>query len=183
MPDITTSHGAFFLLTAADMEGGDVTNVDPGFELIAKLKPSIVTFYTQHAQLAQLFTQGDVWITSWTTDRSQAMIDAGAPVAWTIPEESAYIIDSTIGIAKGSRNLEAAEKYIDFVLSVEAQAANARYTYLGPVNSEVVLDPEVAAKLPVGPGVLESLKTTDWDYVTTVRPDWTHRWSREITTP
>jgi putative spermidine/putrescine transport system substrate-binding protein len=183
VPDITTSHGAFFLLTASDMEGGDVTNVDPGFELIAKLKPSIVTFYTQHAQLAQLFTQGDVWITSWTTDRSQAMIDAGAPVAWTIPEESAYIIDSTIGIAKGTRNLEAAEKYIDFVLSVEAQAANARYTYLGPVNSEVVLDPEVAAKLPVGPGVLESLKTTDWDYVTTVRPDWTHRWSREITSP
>jgi putative spermidine/putrescine transport system substrate-binding protein len=181
VPDITTSHGAFFLLTAADMNGGGLKNVDPGFELIKELKPSIVTFYTQHAQLAQLFTQGDVWITSWTTDRSQAMIDAGAPVAWTIPEESAYIIDSTIGIAKGTKNLEAAEKYIDFVLSNEAQEANARYTYLGPVNSEVELPPEVAEKLPVA--MLDRLKTADWDYVTTVRPDWTRRWTREITAP
>ena len=181
VPDITTSHGAFFLLTAADMNGGGLENVDPGFELIKELKPSIVTFYTQHAQLAQLFTQGDVWITSWTTDRSQAMIDNGAPVAWTIPEESAYIIDSTIGIAKGTKNLEAAQKYIDFVLSNEAQEANARYTYLGPVNSEVELPPEVAEKLPVA--MLDRLKTADWDYVTTVRPEWTRRWTREITTP
>jgi putative spermidine/putrescine transport system substrate-binding protein len=183
IPDITTSHGSFFLLTAADMNGGGVENVQPGFELIKDLKPSIVTFYTQHAQLAQLFTQGDVWITSWTTDRSQAMIDNGAPIAWTIPEESAYIIDSTIGIAKGTKNVAAAEKYIDFVLGNEAQAANAANTYLAPVNSEVELPPEVAAKLPVGEGVLENLKRTDWDYVTTVRPDWTRQWNREITAP
>ena len=31
VPDITTSHGAFFLLTAADMNGGGLENVDPGF--------------------------------------------------------------------------------------------------------------------------------------------------------
>lgn len=183
IPDITTSHGSFFLLTASDMNGGSVENVEPGFELIKELKPSIVTFYTQHAQLAQLFTQGDVWITSWTTDRSQAMIDNGAAVAWTIPEESAYIIDSTIGIAKGTKHLEAAEKYINFVLGEEAQAANAEHTYLAPVNSAVELAPEVAAKLPVGEGVLEGLKQADWDYVTTVRPDWTKQWNREITTP
>ncbi len=183
IPDITTSHGSFFLLTAADMNGGSVKDVQPGFELIKELKPSIVTFYTQHAQLAQLFTQGDVWITSWTTDRSQAMIDNGAAIAWTIPEESAYIIDSTIGIAKGTKHLEAAEKYINFVLGEEAQAANAQYTYLAPVNSEVELTPEVAAKLPVGEGVLEKLKQADWDYVTTVRPDWARQWNREITAP
>ena len=92
-PDITTSHGAFFLLTAADMSGGNVKNVDPGFELLKKLKPNILTFYTQHAQLAQLFTQGDVAMASWTSDRAQAAIDGGAPLGWTIPKESAYIID------------------------------------------------------------------------------------------
>lgn len=182
-PDITTSHGAFFLLTAADMSGGGLKNVDPGFDLLKKLKPNILTFYTQHAQLAQLFTQGDVLMASWTSDRGQAAIDGGAPLAWTIPKESAYIIDSTIGIAKGTKNLEAAQKYVNFALSNEAQAANARYTYLGPVNSEVKLPPEVAQKLPVGEGVLARLKQADWDYVTTVRPQWTQRWTREISSP
>jgi putative spermidine/putrescine transport system substrate-binding protein len=180
-PDITTSHGAFFLLTAADMNGGGLKNVDPGFELLKKLKPSILTFYTQHAQLAQLFTQGDVVMASWTSDRGQAAIDGGAPLAWTIPKESAYIIDSTIGIAKGTKKLEAAQKYVDFVLSAEAQALNARHTYLGPVNREVKLSPEVAQKLPVAD--LDRLKMADWDYVTTVRPQWTQRWNREITSP
>jgi putative spermidine/putrescine transport system substrate-binding protein len=183
VPDITTSHGAFFLLTAADMSGGSVKNADPGFDLLKKLKPSILTFYTQHAQLAQLFTQGDAVMSSWTTDRAQAAIDGGAPLGWTIPQESAYIIDSTIGIAKGTKNREAAQKYVNFALSTEAQAANARFTYLAPVNKEVKLPPEVAQKLPVGDGVLARLKVTDWDYVTTVRPQWTQRWTREITSP
>lgn len=183
VPDITTSHGAFFLLTAADMSGGGLKNIDPGFDLLKKLKPSILTFYTQHAQLAQLFTQGDAVMSSWTTDRAQAAIDGGAPLAWTIPQESAYIIDSTIGIAKGSKNREAAQKYVNFALGNEAQAANARYTYLAPVNKEVKLPPDVAQKLPVGEGVLARLKPADWDYVTTVRPQWTQRWSREITSP
>ncbi len=183
VPDITTSHGNFFLLTASDMEGGGVRDTDPGFELIKELKPNILTFYTQHAQLAQLFTQGEVVMSSWTTDRAQAQIDAGAPLAWTIPEESAYIINSTIGIAKGTEHLEAAEKYVNFVLGKEAQALNAQYTYLAPVNSEVELSDEVAAKLPVGEGVLESLKQADWDYVVGVRPEWTDRWNREITSP
>ena len=180
-PDITTSHGAFFLLTAADMNGGGLKNTDPGFELLKKLKPSILTFYTQHAQLAQLFTQGDVVMASWTSDRGQAAIDGGAPLAWTVPKEGAYIINSTIGIAKGTKNLEAAQKYVNFALSAEAQTANARHTYLAPVNSDVKLPPEVAEKLPVAD--LPRLKPADWDYVTTVRPQWTQRWTREITSP
>jgi putative spermidine/putrescine transport system substrate-binding protein len=178
IPDIQTSHGSFFLLTASDMTGGNVKNTDPGFELIKKLKPSILTFYTQHAQVAQLFTQGEIVMTSWTSDRAQAAIDGGAPLAWTVPKEGAYIIDSTIGIAKGSRNTEAALKYVNFVLSEAAQASNAQHTYLAPVNREVKLAPAVAAKLPVED--LPRLKPADWDFVSTVRPQWTQRWAREI---
>ena len=178
VPDIATSHGSFFLLTAADMSGGGAKNTDPGFELIKKLKPSILTFYTQHAQLAQLFTQGEVAMASWTSDRAQAAIDGGAPLGWTVPKEGAYIVDSTIGIAKGSKNTEAALKYVNFVLSEAAQAANAEHTYLAPVNKEVKLAPEIAAKLPVAD--LPRLKPADWDYVTTVRPQWVQRWTREI---
>ena len=179
VPDIQTSHGSFFLLTASDMTGGNVKNTDPGFELIKKLKPSILTFYTQHAQVAQLFTQGEIVMTSWTSDRAQAAIDGGAPLAWTVPKEGAYIIDSTIGIAKGSKNTEAALKYVNFVLSDAAQAGNAQHTYLAPVNREVKLAPAVAAKLPVED--LPRLKPADWDFVSTVRPQWTQRWAREIT--
>lgn len=183
IPDINTTHGTMFLMMAARMNGGTIENADPGFAAIKKLKPSIVTFWNQHAQVSQLFTQGDIVMTTWTSDRAQGLIDSGGDIGWTIPKESAYIIDSTIGIAKGTKNLAAAQKYIDFVLSEKAQEANAKFTYLTPVNRDAKLDPAVAAKLPAGEATLKKLLVVDWNKVTRERPKWVDRWNREVTTP
>jgi putative spermidine/putrescine transport system substrate-binding protein len=183
VPDINTTHGTMFLMMAARMNGGSVENIDPGFTAIKKLKPSILTFWNQHAQVSQLFTQGDIVMTTWTSDRAQGLIDSGGNIGWTIPKESAYIIDSTIGIAKGTKNLAAAQKYIDFVLSEKAQEANAKFTYLTPVNREAKLDAATAAKLPSGEATLKRLLTADWAAVTKDRPKWVDRWNREITAP
>ncbi len=46
---------------------------------------------------------------------------------------------------------------------------------------KVTVPKKIAKKLPVAD--LERLKIADWDYVTTVRPQWTQRWTREIATP
>ena len=183
IPDINTTHGTMLLMMAAGMNGGNVTNIDPGFAAIKNLKPSILTFWNQHAQVSQLFTQGDIVMTTWTSDRAQGLIDGGGNIGWTIPKESAYIIDSTIGIAKGTKNLAAAQKYINFVLSEKAQEANARFTYLTPVNRDAKLDAATAAKLPAGEATLKRLLTADWAAVTKERPKWVDRWNREITTP
>jgi putative spermidine/putrescine transport system substrate-binding protein len=181
IPDINTSHGVMLLLMTARMGGGGERNIDPGFASLRELRPSIVTFWNQHAQVAQMFTQGDIWITSWTSDRTQGLIDSGGNVGWVIPQEGGYIIDSTIGIARGTKRLEAAQRYINYVLGVEAQAANARYTYLTPVNRKVQLPEDVARKLPAGEETLKRLLPADWGYVTTQLPQWTDRWNREIT--
>lgn len=183
IPDINTTHGTMILMMAARNNGGSVANIEPGFAAIKRLKPSIVTFWNQHAQVSQLFTQGDIVMTTWTSDRAQGLIDSGGNIGWTIPNDSAYLIDSTIGIAKGTKNLAAAQKYIDFVLSEKAQEANARFTYLTPVNRDAKLDPAVAAKLPAGEATLKRLLTADWSAVTKERPKWVDRWNREVTTP
>ncbi len=183
IPDINTTHGTMLLMLTAVMNGGSVQNIDPGFAALKKLKPNVLTFWSQHAQVSQLFTQGDIVMTTWTSDRAQGLIDNGGDIGWTIPKESAFIIDSTIGIAKGTKRLAAAQKYIDFVLSAKAQEANAKYTYLTPVNREAKLDPDVAAKLPAGEELLKKLLTADWNEVTRERPKWVDRWNREITTP
>jgi putative spermidine/putrescine transport system substrate-binding protein len=171
------------LMMAARINGGSEQNIGPGFEAIKALKPAIVTFWKQHAQVSQMFTQGDIWITSWTSDRAQGLIEAGGNVGWVIPQEGGYLIDSTIGIAKGSKNVDAAQRYINYVLGEAAQVANARYTNIAPVNREATLPPDVAAKLPAGEANLKKLLSADWNYVTTQRPQWVDRWNREITTP
>jgi putative spermidine/putrescine transport system substrate-binding protein len=144
-----------------------------------ELKPNILTFYSQMPQLAPLLLQGDVWIAVWPSSRAQAEIDGGAPLAWTIPEEGGYMNASTIGIAKGSKNLDAARKYVNFVLSEEAQAGNAALIYLNPVNRETKVPDELSKKL--GLAALPRLKVPDWEVVGKALPEWTARWNREIT--
>ncbi|RWI50280.1 MAG: ABC transporter substrate-binding protein [Mesorhizobium sp.] len=178
--DITTTPGIYLLMQLMDMAGSvEKPDVDGGFAMMERIKPNIITFWGQMAQLEQLLLQGEVSISTYPSNRAQSTVDTGAPVKWVIPQEGGYLNASTIGIAKGTTKLEAAQKYIDFVLSAEAQAANAEYSYLNPVNSEVQLAPEVAAKLPVD--ALDRLKTPDWTYTLSNLPAWTDRWNREIT--
>lgn len=179
--DITNTTGIIFFLIANQMNGGTIQNADPAFKAIAALKPSIVTYTSQHAQISQLMTSEDIWIHPWVSDRAQGLMDSGAPVKWLIPAEGGILIDSTIGIAKGTKHMEAAQKYVDFVLSRQAQLDNARYTNLNPVNQTVQLPPDLAARLPAGQNALERVSVPDWNDVNKVRAGWTDRWSREIT--
>jgi putative spermidine/putrescine transport system substrate-binding protein len=176
--EITTTPGIFLLMALMDSAGqGGKPSLDGGFELLRKIKPNIVTIWSQMAQLEQLMLRGDVWISTWPSNRAQAAVDSGAPLGWIVPE-GAYINASTIGIAKGSKNVKAAQKYIDFVLGAEAQAANAGFSYLNPVNSEVKLSAEVAKKLPSQS--VDQLKAPDWNDVLRNLPRWSDRWNREL---
>lgn len=181
VPDINTSHGVMLLIMSARLNDGSETSIGPGFDSLRTLRPGIVTFWNQHAQVSQLSTLGDIWITTWTGARAQRLIDSGGNIGWTIPNEGAFLIDSTIGIARGTRQLQAAQRCIDYVPGPDAQAANARHTYIAPVNRTMRLAPDVAAKLPVAEGTLERLTNADWMAVNAVRPQWVDRWNREIT--
>ena len=60
--------GMMFFLIVNQMAGGTVENADPGFAAFRALKPDVLTYPTQHAQLSQLFTQGDIVIAPWVSD-------------------------------------------------------------------------------------------------------------------
>ena len=99
--NIDTVTGLMFFLLVNAMRGGTIENADPGFAAMRELKGSIVAFPTQHAQQSQLFTQGDIVIAPWVSDRTTSMAQAGQPIAWTIPKEGAVMAEGTLAIAKG----------------------------------------------------------------------------------
>lgn len=180
-PDINTSHGVWMLNMAARINGGSEKNIDPGFEAIKQVRDGIHTFWTKHGQLQQLFAQEEVWITSWTSDRLAPLMVQGVPVDWVIPEEGAYLLSSTIGIAEGTKNLDLAYRYINFVLDAETQALIAKHTYLAPVVKGAPVDPAmVKAHLLPAAEDLDKLIDLDWPVVNKNRPEWTDRWRREI---
>jgi len=179
--NLDSATGLSFFLMLLKTEGTTMEHPEPAFAVMKQLKPSILTFPEQHAQLAQLFTQGDIVMAPWVSDRVVGLASKGVPVARVLPKEGGILQEGGLVIAKGTRKLQAAMQYVNFALSVEAQAANAKYTFLSPTNSKVVLDPQTASKIPNGPKIIRTLTRPDWKRANELRPQWIDRWNREVT--
>ena len=143
------------------------------------LRPSVLTFWTSHDQLAQLLVQGEVWLSPWSSDRAAFQVKSGAPIAAITPKEGAIFGMGAMGIAKGSKQRALAEKYINYSLAVAPQKLNAETMYIGPTNRGVQLADDVAKLVPYGDN-LKRLVAPDWDEFGKRREQWVERWNREI---
>jgi len=178
--NLDSTVGLIFFVTINEIYGGTLDNVEPGFEAMKKLKGSVVTFPTQHAQLAQLLNNGDVAMAPWVSDRVIGQEKAGSSMRLTIPADGGIVNEAVMVVAKGSKHKDAAFKYIDYALSPEGQAANAKYTFISPVSSKAVLDEETAKTVPNGPDVMKTVHRPDWKKISANSPKWLERWNREI---
>ena len=180
IPNLDTNTGVMFFLALNQLKGGTLDNPDPGLTAMKQLKPDVVAFVAQHAQMSQLFTGGDVVLAPWVSDRVTGLQKAGVPIAWAISRDGGIITEGALVIAKGTQHLREALLYVDAALSPEAQAANAANTYISPVNAKTVLDPEAAKLVPNGPEVIKVVQRPDWKKVGQIIPKWIDRWNREV---
>ncbi len=180
IPNLDTSTGLLFFLMVNKIKGGTIENVDPAFAALKALKADVTAFPTQHAQEAQLFSQGDIVVAPWVPDRTRSLAQTGQPVAWVLPKEGSVMAEGTLAIAKGTKKLDLALKYVNFAISGEAQAATSRYANLPPVSAKAILDPETKAAIPNGPDILKIVGRPDWNLVNQHRAAWIDRWNREI---
>ena len=102
---------------------------------------------------------------------------AGFPVTTIAPCEGTGYEIGAVGIVKGSRNGEAARRWVEFVLSPQAQATGVRAkSYQIPSN--------VAAPLPPGTPKLGEVKLIDYDFArygqSALRSRLIKRWETEV---
>ncbi len=178
LPDISTSHGVMLLLIESKIaSGGDLYNGDKAFDKLETLKPNVLTYWTNHDQLSQLMNSGQVWLAPWTADRAATQNNNGAPIDCVVPKEGAIFFASFSGIAKNSRNPDAAYAYLNTQISAKSQAEAANEIFLGPTNSEVKMSGKPLKYLdPTRPGLVRP----DWDKVMQLTPQWTDMWNRRM---
>lgn len=177
--DISGTTGLHFLIAMSLANGGSLQNMDPGFKAMAELKPNAVMLYSQADQVVPLFERGEIAIAVWYPDRVGAAAQKGVPVATAFPKEGAIGILPTVGIPVGAKNKALAERYIDVMLSPEAQVCFAQRQYAGPVNKKVELDAELAKHLPYRDAI-DKMIFPDPIETAKLRPAWVERWQREI---
>jgi putative spermidine/putrescine transport system substrate-binding protein len=177
---ITSTYGLQLLIMLAHANGGSETNIDPGFAKMAEIAPGVVDFDTT-ADLTKYFQQGEAWIGVWTNSEANAYaMTTGFPMEFVYPTEGAPALMATANVAKNAPHPELADAFLNYLVGVEAQTVVGKELGFGPVNDQVELTPEEAAKVTYGPDAASHLVQMDWATINEQRPAWTDRWNREI---
>lgn len=83
-------------------------------------------------------------------------VNSGSPVKIVYPEEGTSAVPDGVAIIKGAKNLENAQKFVDFVLSQETQDLMAKQLSRRSIRNDV--------DSPEGLGPLGDIKLVDYDF-------------------
>jgi len=181
IPPISNGYGLNTLVKFAELRGGSVKNIDPGFEaLIKEVGPNVLAWEPSPGKMTELFQNGEAVIGVWGSGRVKALQDTGFPVEFVYPKEGAIALFTAVCPVAKAKPKELAQKFIQYLYTPEVQELLAKHQGWGPMNSKVKLTPEVAAYVPYGPEQIAKLQALDNTTVNENRAAWTNRWNRTV---
>lgn len=143
-PDFDASH---LVVVSAVLSGGDAATWQKGSDKLKALKPNFKAYYANDAASQQLMQNGEAPVQVMLSMNAYYIASQGVPVQLAIPKEGAVLGIDTIGIMKGSKNVDLAYKFINVLLDPAVQAEIATQKKGSPVVTNAKLAPEIA-KLP-----------------------------------
>jgi putative spermidine/putrescine transport system substrate-binding protein len=180
-PPLSNGFGLAGFLAINRLDGGNDSNVEPAFKVFkADYAPNVAAFSPTPADMNQIFQTGEAVLAVNGSTRTAALADTGFPVAFVYPKEGAFAGGMAACAVAGGQNKPAAMKFVQTLLSPEAQLAIVKRFYSGPANSKVTLPQDLQSKVPYGDAQISSLKMPDWAIVNSKRAEWTQQFNRII---
>ncbi len=126
-------------------------DVNRAFKSLDRVRPAIRKFWDTGALSAQMLADKEVVLGSIWNGRLQSVADKGAPLA--IEWNEAMLQTQFWSILKGAKNLENAQRFIEFACQPEIQASHAKNIPYGPTNRQAFksIPADVSARLPSNP--------------------------------
>ena len=166
-----------FVITAAEMSGGNAQNPDAGFKKLAELRPAklIITW----TDWAAMLKAGDVIAATEFDYYLEGMKREKYPIEWVVPKEKGFATLQCVSAVRNSRNAELANHFMNLLIDAKAQYAFATQDFQGTSNRTVKLTREQAQKCTCGAQVGD-LRFFDPSFVANVRPKWIERMNTEV---
>lgn len=122
--DASNSSSAFAQLTNQLLAmGGDYEN-ETGWKFVEQLLKNIDgKILNSSSAVHKGVADGEYAVGLTYEDPSSAYVRDGAPVKVIYPKEGTVYLDAGVEVIKGAKNMENAKKFVDFVISKEAQDA------------------------------------------------------------
>jgi putative spermidine/putrescine transport system substrate-binding protein len=136
---------AFTFVYGVNSVLGGAADMNAGFEYLKKLDANVLKYAKEN--IYNEFVRGEIpiWINADGNGLKAKYVDH-APVEVVIPEEGTLTMPLVMGLAKGAPHAEAAKKYLDWLLTEEAQRAMAE-SFFRPVL-DIDLAADLKAKFP-----------------------------------
>ncbi|OFX28317.1 MAG: hypothetical protein A2Z07_04230 [Armatimonadetes bacterium RBG_16_67_12] len=165
------------LIIASELFGGSQTNITPGINALAELRPiKQAFFWTDYAALVK---SGDVILATDFDYYALFMQKEGYNVDWVLPLEKAFGSLQYAAIVKGAPNQEMAERYLNTLLDRDVQTQMAKEIFNPPTNKLVRLTPPLSEQVLYGTR-LQAVRWFDAKFINTNRERWLERINTEV---
>jgi putative spermidine/putrescine transport system substrate-binding protein len=116
----------------------DTAQLDAVKAKLVELKHNVLSFYTTADEAQQIYQNNDVALiwANYGQQQVKAMQEVGAHVAYINPSEGALAWLDNWVISKGAKDVAAAEKWIDFMVSKDVSSALSERTGFGNTVTE-----------------------------------------------
>lgn len=165
------------VVLAAELAGGSMKDVDPGFKKLAELRPAKVGF--TWTDWAALYQSDDIIVATEFDCYLDVMKNQNYPIKYVVPKEKGIAIIDGVGIVTGRPNLELAEFFLNTILDPKVQAGLSQDLYQGPINAKTNLPADVKAKCNCGANIAD-LRFFDPAPFVALRPLWSERMNTEV---
>jgi putative spermidine/putrescine transport system substrate-binding protein len=177
-PDI---QGLSLSMIANKMAGADYKNtLDPAVAKLKDLAPSVQTWNPQPDSYTLVESGAADLAVGWNA-RAQIYRDkSGGKLGVALPEEGSVFQINTINLVNDSKNSDAAQTFINYALSPEAQASFTETMFYAPVNTKAKPSADATARTATSQDREGKMIEVDWSFVAQHRDEWTNVWRRQI---
>lgn len=178
---LNDTRGVILLPILAKLAGKSYKDgIDAGLDFLKKMAPSVATWEPAPDCYA-VIQSGELDLSICWNGRAQYLASTqGGKIGIALPKEGSIGQINTIGIAEGTKHLKAAQAFVDYALSAEAQTVFAAKSFYGPVNTKVKLTDDVAKTIYGSKEAQAAQMSLDWTFVADKYANWIQRISREV---
>ena len=175
-PDI---QGHTLTALTADNLGTDYReSIDPAIAKLAKLAPLVNTWEPVPDVYQPVISGTSQYGVGWNARAQYFAEDSDGAMGVVQPDDGIGFQINTINLVAGTEQAEAAQQFIDYALSKEAQESFAEALYYAPVVSDAVIPEAVKDRVadPSDPAIVD----IDWIWLADQRDAWTEQWRRSV---
>jgi putative spermidine/putrescine transport system substrate-binding protein len=182
LPEITHSIGPYIIPIGAIAAGKPPTDAETGFEMLKKMVAQQPIWAKDTDTIMNSLRGEDAVIGLLYKSQTYTVKGWNVPAEWVYPKEGAILYSAGTAIAKGTKNLEFAEQFLNLTLDPKLQTIyTEKFNYPGTnKNTEAMLPPELQERVRSTPEEMSRLIDLDHATMAEKRPEWTDRWNRIV---